>query len=91
MRFPLPEFMNGYTNPSAATSDCMIDTGFQPTGAGRRGTLPRYRTYSTHARSYKTTGRPCPVTSRKGDIECKGQLARGSAPAQARGPIHPNT
>ena len=74
-----------------ATSRNMTSIVLRSTGDDRQGRLLQYRTYSTHARSYKTTGRACPVTNRKGDIECGGLLARGSALAQARGSIHPRT
>jgi hypothetical protein len=59
------DFMTAYTNRNAATSRCKRDTVLKSTGGGRRGTLLLSRTYSTHGRSYKTSGRPRGATNRR--------------------------
>lgn len=85
------EYLNANTIRNAATSRCTIGTALKSTGEDRQGTLLRYRRCSMSARRCKTTGRLCGATNHKADIECEAQMARGSAPAQARDPKQPRT
>ena len=75
-----------HANRSAATTAYTRDTASRSTGGGRRGTLLLWRTYSTHGRSYKTSGRLRGATNRRVGIECAGQTGRGSSLDRSRDP-----
>src|SRR5207253_9870949 len=71
---------------SVATSRRERDTVLKSTGVGTPGTLLPCRTYSTHGRSYKASGRPSGVTNHRVGIECVGRTGRGFSLDQARDP-----
>jgi len=62
-----------HTNPNAATNAYTRDTVWKSTGGGNPGRSLQYRTYSTHVRSYKTSGHPCGATSRTAGSGCEGR------------------
>jgi len=80
-----------HTNPSAATIGCKRGTGFQSTGAGRRGRRLPFQTCSIHGRRCTTSGLPCGVTSRTADSECADQMAPGSSLRRVGDPTRPKT
>src|SRR5438309_11871429 len=61
-----------HTNRNVATSGCTRGTGLKSSGGGTPGTFLPCRTYSTHGRSYRTSGRPRGATSRRADIRMRG-------------------
>lgn len=69
--------VTAHTILSVATSERTRGTVSKSIGEGKRGTLLQCRRCSTHARTCKTSGRPCGETSHRADTGCEGRMGQG--------------